>query len=1007
MAYKTPEQIRSFFDKTMHRMDTPQQWYGTEPNSYMRDWDSASVRTCIFACWAYEQAAGNQSIPLVYRTINEHREDFLADRCYFPSTPRDLRLMEKGGIPIHGIESKRQLADFDVIGTSVSYPVLSVNFVKQLLMSDIPPTWEDRHEWGSGKDVAGRHRNPEKWPFVIVGGQGYGAPEVLANIADAVFCGEVEDEPTQAGFGAVLDRVDDFKRSGRWSTDRVSCYADLAREFEFLYFPMFVEVLYAYEDREEKIAEVIAARKRKLANLKKNFDYDTLQAELDPDRIREEVEPSRQVVGYRAKIEGMRLPVVKRFVKDMNAVKGLENPPLLYIDPGMGAGDLETQRGCPAWCSFCALTYRQKPYRQRGVDEMVEFGKELTRNTGGVHLAPFGPDFPMHSQKKKLISALLENVTDDIDASSMRVDDFIADPSYILLQAHGGMDSVTLGVEGNSQRMRDLVGKGAADEDVKEAVARGIAAGIRKFKLYMIAALPGEEDADIVRCLNLAKDLADIRDSMGSNARIQFSWTPMLIEGNTPFQWFRPTSASMVQGDVWERFKELNIDFKLGGKAQHDKITYFQLTQRASREIGRVMVETVAEADRGCWGGAPRGLADRIEENLVAAGFHNGIADAYDEREKADLFGWEMIDQGINVELMWVTYQQMKEFLEFTDADSYDEMFADDYHGNEWLERCDTKCYGKTCGVCDAFDLKERRDYIQGAAEEVTVDLNNVKVIDQRTQAMRVRFRVFKSEDKRFVMNDHWRYAVRRAAYRAEVPIAKRTIKFSSDALKFKDWTSGADFMEFALTVRVDKKRVAEYVEVLGRELGEDLVVTDWTLLPAKGATLRADVDLSLFEIELDVSAGRARTALREWEAAEYVPLTIKEEQYGAGEVRTEFNAKELVPDIWLVRDGHRLVARMMVRGKANPYHVYAALFGKRSWLEAADRPAVRLEAFVESDSSQYDFFRPSCDECAFEIPVNLLDKPFDPMHCPRCRDEVTPESGFVDGIARREVVAT
>ena len=82
----------------------------------------------------------------------------------------------------------------------------------------------------------------------------------------------------------------------------------------------------------------------------------------------------------------------------------------------MGAGDLEAGRGCPAWCSFCALTYRQKPYRQRTVDVMTDFASEPAKNTGGIHLAPFCPDFPMHTQKKKLIESLLENVTDDIDA---------------------------------------------------------------------------------------------------------------------------------------------------------------------------------------------------------------------------------------------------------------------------------------------------------------------------------------------------------------------------------------------------------------------------------------------------------------------------------------------------------------------------------------------------------------------------------------------------------------
>lgn len=670
MSYRTPVQIENFVKEKSHRLDMAVQYFGDEPNSYRKNWDAASVRMCVFACWAYEQAAGNQAIPLVYKTVNAYKDSFLCDRSYFHSTPRDAKTFWNAGIPVFGVESKHQLADFDVIGTSISYPVLSINFVKQLQESDIPPTWCTRED-EDGNKFSGRHAEPERWPMVMVGGQCYGAPEVVANIADVVFCGEVEDEPGNPGLGVVLERIEVMKQDGRWGTERLNCYADLAREFNFLYFPCFVDVHYGYEDRPSVHA-------------------------ISGAYGRETVHPSKQVIGVSSNIDGMRLPHVKRIVKDLNAVAGLTNPPLLYLDPGMGAGDAEVSRGCPAWCTFCALTYRQKPYRQRDVGYMVETTKELVKNTGGLHVAPFGPDFPMHTQKKALISAILENVTDEVDASSMRVDDFIADPSYILLQAHGGMDSVTLGVEGNSQRMRDLVGKGCADEDIKEAVARGIQAGINKFKLYMISALPGEDEGDIFRVMTLAKDLADIRDSMGSNARIQFSWTPMLIEGNTPFQWFAPTASNYALSETWEEFRDLKIDFKLGGKAQRDKILYFQLTQRASREIGLAMVEAVISMSRsgmffGCWGGAPKGLYERVEDRLVARGFLNGILDAYDERQKHDLFGWEMVDQGINVELLWVTYQQMLEFLENTSSDTYDQNFGDDYHGNEWIERCDTK----------------------------------------------------------------------------------------------------------------------------------------------------------------------------------------------------------------------------------------------------------------------------------------------------------------------------
>ncbi len=70
MANRPPAQIAKFVDDNQYRMDLPSQYYGDEPNSYRKDWDACSVRWVIMASWPYEAAAGNQSIPTVYKSIN-------------------------------------------------------------------------------------------------------------------------------------------------------------------------------------------------------------------------------------------------------------------------------------------------------------------------------------------------------------------------------------------------------------------------------------------------------------------------------------------------------------------------------------------------------------------------------------------------------------------------------------------------------------------------------------------------------------------------------------------------------------------------------------------------------------------------------------------------------------------------------------------------------------------------------------------------------------------------
>lgn len=939
-----PTAISRWLDENLHRFDLPSQYLGSEPNAVRKNWDDTAVRWCLVASWPYEQAPGNSSIPAVYKAVNDAHPSYLADRFYLPATPRDLRLLERADIPIFGIETKRPLRDFDIIGTSISYPVLSMSWIKMLSVSGIPVRWRDR--------------DPDTHPMVIVGGLTYGAPEVLAPVVDCWWLGEVEDEPGNPGIGMVCARVAGFKASGRWHQDRIGCYEALAREFSHLYFPRFVQVHYAYENRHH----------------------------VGPH-------PSKQVTGYTSTLEGMRLPFVKRHVRDLDAVAPLDNPPLLYADPAMGAGDLEVGRGCPAWCSFCALSYRQKPYRQRSVETTVSYAKALQRNMGSVRLTPFSPDFPMHTQRRALVASLLEQVGDEVDASTMRVDDFIADPQFILLQVAGGMDTVTLGVEGSSQRMRDLVGKGTADADIKEAVTRGIRAGIRRFKLYLISGLPGEDEGDAFRILRLAKELADIRESMGQpTVRIQLSWTPLVIEANTPMQWFAPPAPNRYLADVFEELRDLDIQFKLGAKAEENKAALFQLCQRASRDVGEALVDTMVELDQACWGGVPRTLKALLESRLHHWGFRNGYADCFDERAKRDMFGWEMIDQGISVELMWRAYLQMREFAEETDSHTYDLNYDANYHGNEWIARCDTHCEGKTCGACNYQDLRIRTRYIRAAQTERDIDIPALRPVDQRSQAVRIRARVTKPDAYRYVGNDHWRYALRRACFRADTgfagTIAKRSIHFASDATKHRDWTAGTDYIEFALTRPAGEADIAAYLAAVNQHLAPWMTIGEYQIRPRAARSLHAETDTQYFELEVDADLAVIAARLQIWREAETINMRLPVVGGYFAPTAEDVNAKDLVPALWLVRDRHRLNLRMLVRGRPSPYNVYAALMGRASWLDVAHHIAQRRDVFTAL--GQPDLLHPSCVGCGGTIPTNLLDQPHHPDHCPPCHDAHT-----------------
>jgi radical SAM superfamily enzyme YgiQ (UPF0313 family) len=952
MPDRSPQEISRWLDSVLHKMDRPVQWLGTEPNAECRDWDSSTVRVLLAASWPYLHGAGNQSIPAVYQTVHQASERFLADRCYLPETPRDMRQFERAAMPLFGVESRHQFRDFDVVGTSISYMVLLASFHKLLSVSGIPPRWRDREQQGG----------LGSWPMILIGGQAYTSPGAMEPIADCIFLGEAEDEPGNPGLGAVLERIEGMKRSGLWLRDRDACYRQLALEFSFLHFPRFTELRYGYLDRPG----------------------------CGP-------EPSKQVTGYRSLLPGMALPRTARKVRNLDAITPLQSAPLQFWRPAMGSGDLEVARGCVAWCGFCRLSWANKPQRQRSVDASVEHAKVWQRNMGSAELSPFSPDYPMHSLSNTLLARLLGEVTDEIDDTAMRIDDFIRDQGYMLLQATGGADSVTLGLEGGSQRMRDLVGKGTSDGEVLEAVARGIRAGFRKFKIFMITNLPGEDVHDVMRVVELARKMADIRESMNQpTVRIQFSWTPLLVEAGTPMQWFAPTPADHTLIQVAEEFRKLKVDLKVGTKAEPEKLAFFQACQRASRDAGEALVDVLDKHQTACWGGVPNGMKNDIEEALRARGFRNGLGDLFDERELADLFGWEYISTGVRRELLWETYRQMVEFLEQTDSRTYDGLLDENYRGGEFVPRCDEQCSGSRCGVCSREDLQLRREYIRAGAHDSETDITGLRPVDQSSQAFRLRLRLERPERYRFVGNDHWRFAIRRAAYRAagslqeqlliggDTGIAKRSIRFASDGI-WRDWSAGTDYCEFAMTRKMGPAQYEGLVSAMAAELKPWLAVTSFAPYPSSS---RLDSGIALYSLEVSETPATVRGWVAAWLRADYVKLSLHSDTGYFGLGIEEVNAKELVPAVWAVRRGHRVIVRMMVSGKVCAYDVLAALAGKPGWGDTAARPAWRDGIFEASSSAQADFLRLPCEGCGVPLPCGLAGEPYEGDRCPRCADE-------------------
>jgi hypothetical protein len=329
----------------------------------------------------------------------------------------------------------------------------------------------------------------------------------------------------------------------------------------------------------------------------------------------------------------------------------------------------------------------------------------------------------------------------------------------------------------------------------------------------------------------------------------------------------------------------------------------------------------------------------------------------------------------------------MVEFLEGTDAETYDSDIPEGYHGNEWVPKCGQQCSGNACGACDREDLELRRTY----AHAVDRDLarHPVNPVDQTTVAQRVRLRVERPEKFRFVSGTSLEYIIRRAAYRGQAAMAERgrpvpgiavdSVRLVSAGTGYRERSAGVDYAEFGLTRVADHTDVGEYLVKMAVHMHPHLHWSgNYTVLPATAKLPARPVSLWDLEVADDPAALAAR--LRWWDAADEVPVLIRADSFYAGTTAEPGNALEHVADLWVARDGQRTVLRMLLNGRLGPYQAYAALTGKASWIEAARYTARRREFFSGGTGS--------CEGCGLPVPSNLFDVPWGERFCPRCEDE-------------------
>jgi radical SAM family uncharacterized protein/radical SAM-linked protein len=230
--------------KILAHVKKPSRYIGNEFNACCKNWDEAGLRIALAFPDLYEIGMSHQGLQILYSLINA-QEGLLADRVYAPD--KDLEeLLENHGAPIFAVESRRPLAEFDMIGFTLPYELCYTNILTILALGQIPLQASARND---------------SHPFIIGGGSGSFNPEPVADFFDAILLGDGEE--------AVLEIAAALRTAKEVKLDRHATLEKLA-EITGVYVPSFFEPKY---DRQGRLLAVNF--------LKKN--YESIQRRILPD----------------------------------------------------------------------------------------------------------------------------------------------------------------------------------------------------------------------------------------------------------------------------------------------------------------------------------------------------------------------------------------------------------------------------------------------------------------------------------------------------------------------------------------------------------------------------------------------------------------------------------------------------------------------------------------------------------------------------------------------------
>jgi radical SAM family uncharacterized protein/radical SAM-linked protein len=545
--------------------------------------------------------------------------------------------------------------------------------------------------------------------------------------------------------------------------------------------------------------------------------------------------------------------IKKRLIKDLNGATFPVDYLVPFTEQVHDRVSLEVLRGCTQGCRFCQAGMTTRPVRERSIDNIDSLMERTLKATGYEEVSLVSLSTCDYSKVRQLVERAAARARPDrvsVSLPSLRLDSFSVE--LVDMVADSRRTGLTFAPEAASPRLRALINKWIPDEDLIEMSSEAFKRGWDHVKLYFMIGLPTERPDDIEAIGDLCNRVVAAGKKYNRKASVHTGVSTFVPKPLTPFQWAEQINEE--QTEIRQRLLlntiKHNKNIKFG---RHNAFETFLegLVSRSDRRAGDLIEAAFKRGARfDAW---TEHINERAwKEAIEETGFD--VNYALRERNLNEPLPWDIHD--IFIPKQW---------------------FIDDWNRAMQLQYAQD-CRHSKCHKCGVIDIHRPlcasmlRNSIAGTKEEKSWVRTPIPEYVEPTVVQRVRFKVGKEGDARFLGHLEVMNAWLRALRRAGIPVgysqgfhAHPKVNFSMAVPVGEE--SVADYMDVMLTRSVSVNEalkalqqtapkglgVFEAVEVGIREPGVmgQVAGYTWELFVEVGLELKEKVDLLLLKEEL------------------------------------------------------------------------------------------------------------------------------------------------------------